>query len=394
MNVKINENFDNLSENYLFSEINKRIAKYKEENKNADIIKLGIGDVTLPLGKTVIEALIKASNEMGNKDTFRGYPPEYGYDFMKEAVKKYYKRFNIELDLDSIFISDGAKSDLGNIVDIFGNNNIYIPNPVYPVYLDSNLMSGRNINFINGTKENNFLPMPTSDIKYGSIIYLCSPNNPTGSCYKYDELKKWVDFALNNDSLIIYDSAYEAFISSDEYPHSIYEIEGAKTCAIEICSFSKQAGFTGLRCGFTIIPLEIVCSNHQINKLWKRRQATKFNGVSYPVQRAAEAALTDQGIKECMDNIKYYMENAKMLSELFDEKNIYYTGGKNSPYIWFKCPNDMKSWEFFDYLLKNADVVGTPGAGFGTFGEGYFRITSFNTHEKTKEAVEKLKKLL
>ena len=394
MNVKINENFDNLSENYLFSEINKRIAKYKEENKNADIIKLGIGDVTLPLGKTVIEALIKASNEMGNKDTFRGYPPEYGYDFMKEAVKKYYKRFNVELDLDSIFISDGAKSDLGNIVDIFGNNNIYIPNPVYPVYLDSNLMCGRNINFINGTKENNFLPMPTSDIKYGSIIYLCSPNNPTGSCYKYDELKKWVDFALNNDSLIIYDSAYEAFISSDEYPHSIYEIEGAKTCAIEICSFSKQAGFTGLRCGFTIIPLEIVCSNHQINKLWKRRQATKFNGVSYPVQRAAEAALTDKGIKECMDNIKYYMENAKMLSELFDEKNIYYTGGKNSPYIWFKCPNDMKSWEFFDYLLKNANVVGTPGAGFGTFGEGYFRITSFNTHEKTKEAVERLKKLL
>jgi LL-diaminopimelate aminotransferase len=394
MNVKINENFDNLSENYLFSEINKRIAKYKEENKDADIIKLGIGDVTLPLGKTVIEALIKASNEMGNKDTFRGYPPEYGYDFMKEAVKKYYKRFNVELDLDSIFISDGAKSDLGNIVDIFGNNNIYIPNPVYPVYLDSNLMSGRNINFINGTKENNFLPMPTSDIKYGSIIYLCSPNNPTGSCYKYDELKKWVDFALNNDSLIIYDSAYEAFISSDEYPHSIYEIEGAKTCAIEICSFSKQAGFTGLRCGFTIIPLEIVCSNHQINKLWKRRQATKFNGVSYPVQRAAEAALTDKGIKECMDNIKYYMENAKMLSELFDEKNIYYTGGKNSPYIWFKCPNDMKSWEFFDYLLKNANVVGTPGAGFGTFGEGYFRITSFNTHEKTREAVERLKKLL
>ena len=394
MNVKINENFDNLSENYLFSEINKRIAKYKEENKDADIIKLGIGDVTLPLGKTVIEALIKASNEMGNKDTFRGYPPEYGYDFMKEAVKKYYKRFNVELDLDSIFISDGAKSDLGNIVDIFGNNNIYIPNPVYPVYLDSNIMSGRNINFINGTKENNFLPMPTSDIKYGSIIYLCSPNNPTGSCYKYDELKKWVDFALNNDSLIIYDSAYEAFISSDEYPHSIYEIEGAKTCAIEICSFSKQAGFTGLRCGFTIIPLEIVCSNHQINKLWKRRQATKFNGVSYPVQRAAEASLTDKGIKECMDNIKYYMENAKMLSELFDEKNIYYTGGKNSPYIWFKCPNDMKSWEFFDYLLKNANVVGTPGAGFGTFGEGYFRITSFNTHEKTKEAVERLKKLL
>lgn len=393
MSIKINTNFDQLSENYLFSEINKRINKYKENHKDAKIIKLGIGDVTLPLGKKVVDALIHASNEMGNKDTFRGYPPEYGYDFMKEAVANYFKRFNVTLDIDSVFISDGAKSDLGNLVDIFGDNPIYIPNPVYPVYLDSNLMSGRNINYIEGSENNNFLPLPNNNIKPNSIIYLCSPNNPTGSAYNYDELKKWVDFAKDNESLIIYDSAYEAFIKGD-YPHSIYEIEGAKKCAIEVCSFSKQAGFTGLRCGWTIIPLELEASAHSINKLWKRRQATKFNGVSYPVQRAAEAALSDEGIKECMDNINYYIENAKMLSKLFDEKKIFYTGGKNSPYIWFKCPKNMKSWEFFDYLLENANVVGTPGAGFGTFGEGYFRITSFNTHENTIEAIERMRKLL
>ena len=394
MNIKINKNFLNVSENYLFSEINKRIKEYKEINPKADIIRLGIGDVTLPLGKSVIDALIKASNEMGNKDTFRGYPPEYGYDFVKEAVKKYYFLNNINLDLDSIFISDGAKSDLGNIVDIFGDNNIYIPNPVYPVYLDSNIMSGRYINFINGNKDNNFLLMPNNEIKANSIIYLCSPNNPTGATYSHEELKEWVLFALKTSSLIIYDSAYEAFINDNDKPHSIYEIEGAKECAIEICSFSKQAGFTGLRCGFTIIPLELESEGVKINKLWKRRQATKFNGVSYPVQRAAEAALSDEGIKECKDNINYYLENAKMLSDFFDEKGIYYTGGKSSPYIWFKCPNGMTSWEFFDYLLKNANVVGTPGAGFGSFGEGYFRITSFNTHEKTKEAIERLRKIL
>ncbi len=393
MNVKINKNFDNISENYLFSDINKKIKEYKEKNPNADIIRLGIGDVTLPLGKTVIKALIEASNEMGNKDTFRGYPPEYGYDFTKTAVKKYYEKNNINLDLDSIFISDGAKSDLGNIVDILGDNPIYIPNPVYPVYLDSNLMSGRRINYICGTENNNFKPLPKDVKDKNAVIYLCSPNNPTGATYSYQELKEWIDFAIESESLIIYDSAYEAFIK-DNSPHSIYEIENAKKCAIEICSFSKQAGFTGLRCGWTIIPLELESESHSINKLWKRRQATKFNGVSYPVQRAAEAALSEEGIKECMDNIDYYMENAKMLSKFFDEKNIYYTGGKSSPYIWFKCPNGMASWDFFDYLLKNANVVGTPGAGFGTFGEGYFRITSFNTHEKTKEAIERLRKIL
>jgi LL-diaminopimelate aminotransferase len=394
MKIKLNDNFNNIAESYLFSDINKRVNEYKKNHPNAKIIRLGIGDVTLPLPKLIVDALVKASNEMGVKDTFRGYPPEYGYDFVKEAVKKYYLKNNINLDLDSIFISDGAKSDLGNIVDILGDNKIYIPNPVYPVYLDSNIMSGRIINFINGTQENNFLPMPNKDISNDSVIYLCSPNNPTGATYNHEQLKEWVLFALKTSSLIIYDSAYEAFINDNDKPHSIYEIEGAKECAIEICSFSKQAGFTGLRCGFTIIPLKLESEGVKINKLWKRRQATKFNGVSYPVQRAAEAALSKEGINECKDNINYYLENAKMLSNFFDEKGIYYTGGKSSPYIWFKCPNGMTSWEFFDYLLKNANVVGTPGAGFGSFGEGYFRITSFNTHEKTKEAIERLRKIL
>lgn len=392
MNIKINQNFLEIGENYLFSIIGKKITEYKKENPNANIIRLGIGDVTLPLGKSVVEALKNASLEMGNQDTFRGYPPEYGYDFLKEAIKNYYKRFNVNLDMDSIFASDGAKSDLGNIVDILGDNEIYIPNPVYPVYLDSNLMSGRNVHFMDGKKENNFLILPEGNET--GVYYLCSPNNPCGSAYTYKELKMWVDFAKRTGSLIIYDSAYEAFISDNSLAHSIYEIEGAKECAIEVCSFSKQAGFTGLRCGYTIIPLELNVSGISLNKLWKRRQATKFNGVSYPVQRAAEAALSDTGIKESKANIEYYMENARMLRELFDEKKIYYTGGTSSPYIWFECPNNMKSWDFFDYLLKNANVVGTPGAGFGTAGEGFFRITAFNTHENTKEAIERLRKIL
>ncbi len=393
MNINVNTNFDNISESYLFSEINKRVNKYKSEHPNAEIIRLGIGDVTLPLSKVVIDALVKASFEMGVKETFRGYPPEYGYDFAKEAIVKYYERVGIKLDLDSVFLSDGAKSDLGNIVDILGDNEIYIPNPVYPVYLDSNVMSGRHINYLYGSIDNNFLPMPSDEYKTG-IYYLCSPNNPTGATYNYDELKEWVEFANKTGSLIIYDSAYEAFIKTDKYPHSIYEIEGSKDCAIEICSFSKQAGFTGLRCGWTVIPLELKCGSHYLNKLWKRRQATKFNGVSYPVQRAAEAALSETGIKECDNNIQYYMENARLLSELFDRKGIYYTGGKSSPYIWFKCPNNMKSWEFFDYLLDKANIVGTPGAGFGTNGENYFRITSFATHENTKEAMKRLERIL
>ncbi len=393
MKIKVNDNFSNIPESYLFSDINKRVNEYKSKNPNSDIVRLGIGDVTLPLPKIVVDAMVNASLEMLNKDTFRGYPPEYGYDFLKTAVKDYYKRNNTEIDLDSVFISDGAKSDLGNMVDILGDNEIYIPNPVYPVYLDSNLMSGRKINFIEGNEKNHFLPMPDSLDSNPKVIYLCSPNNPTGATYNYEELTKWVNYAYETGSLIIYDAAYEAFIKGD-YPRSIYQIPNSKYVAIEVSSLSKMAGFTGIRCGYTIIPLELMANDKSINKLWKRRQATKFNGVSYPVQRAAEAALSVEGIKECKKNLDIYYENAKLLCELFDRKNIWYTGGKNSPYIWLKCPNNMKSFEFFQYLLEKANIVGTPGVGFGKYGEGYFRLTAFASKENTLKAISRLEKLL
>ncbi len=393
MKIKLNDNFNNIAESYLFSDINKRVKAYKEKNPSADIVRLGIGDVTLPLPKIVVNALVKASEEMGVKETFRGYPPEYGYDFLKEAVARYYKLINLDLDLESIFISDGAKSDLGNIVDILGDNDIYIPNPVYPVYVDSNLMEGRKIHYLKGSEENKFLPMPDGLNNDPKVIYLCSPNNPTGATYNYDELVKWVDYAKSSGSLIIFDSAYEAFIT-DGAPRSIYKIPGANEVAIEVSSLSKMAGFTGVRCGFTIIPSTLEVSGVKLNKLWKRRQATKFNGVSYPVQRAAEAALSIEGIKECQKNLEYYKENTKMLRELLDEKGIYYSGGVNSPYIWMKCPNNMKSFEFFDFLLEKANIVGTPGVGFGEYGEGYFRLTSFASNEDTKKAVERLRKIL
>lgn len=393
MKIKINENFNKLNKNYLFSEINLRVKKFQSENPNANIIRLGIGDVTLPVSTLVTDAIKKAADEMSNIKTFRGYPPEYGYEFLKDSVREYYKRKNISINNEDIFISDGAKSDLGNIVDIFSNNEIYISNPVYPVYVDSNIMSGRNIHFLNGSMDNNFKPMPTGLDSSTKIIYLCSPNNPTGSLYDYDELKLWVKHAKDTGSLIIYDNAYEAFITGN-YPHSIFEIEGAREVAIEVSSLSKMAGFTGLRCGFTIIPKELLASDISINDLWKRRQATKFNGVSYPIQRAAEAALSVEGEKECQKNISYYKENAKLLADFFKSKNIYYTGGESSPYLWIKCPNNFNSWDFFDYVLKNAHIVTTPGVGFGTMGEGYLRLTAFNTKENTIEAIKRLEKIL
>lgn len=393
MEIKINENFLKIKESYLFSDINKKVKAYQTANPDAKVIRLGIGDVTLPLPKIVVDAMHKATEEMGVKETFRGYPPEYGYDFLKEAVRKYYTRFNVDLKLDEIFGSDGAKSDIGNMVDILGDNTIYIPDPVYPVYVDSNTMSGRNIKFIDANEANGFLPTPKGLTFRGGVIYICSPNNPTGALYDYKGLKEWVDFALESGSLIIYDSAYEAFIEGD-YPHSIYEIEGAKKCAIEVCSLSKSAGFTGTRCGYTIVPMELMAGDVSINKLWARRQATKFNGISYPVQRAAEAALSEEGVKACQENIKYYKRNAKLIADVMREKGIWFSGGIDSPYIWMRCPNDMNSWDFFDYLLENANIVGTPGAGFGENGNKYFRLTSFGTYEATLEAVERLRKLL
>lgn len=393
LQIKVNENFFNVKKNYLFSEIAKRVNAYSAEHPEAKIVRLGIGDVTLPLSPVVVEAMKKAADEMGNAATFRGYAPEYGYDFLREAIAEYYKKFPVDLSAEEIFVSDGAKSDVGNIVDILGDNEILIPDPVYPVYLDSNIMSGRKVSFLKGSNDNGFLPMPDGVEEKPYVIYLCSPNNPTGAVYSREGLKKWIDFANKTGSLIIFDSAYEAFISGD-YPHSIYEVEGAKSCAVEICSFSKTAGFTGTRCAWSVFPDELTVGENKLSYLWSRRQATKFNGVPYVVQRAAEAALSPEGQAQCREAIAYYMENARIIGEVLKEKGIELTGGENSPYLWLKCPNGMGSWEFFDFLLNNAQVVGTPGAGFGDAGEGYFRLTSFGSRESTLEAAKRLKKLL
>lgn len=393
LQIKVNENFFNVKKNYLFSEIAKRVNAYSAANPEAKIVRLGIGDVTLPLSPVVVEAMKKAADEMGNAATFRGYAPEYGYDFLREAIAEYYKKIPVDLSAEEIFVSDGAKSDVGNIVDILGDNEILIPDPVYPVYLDSNIMSGRKVSFLKGSNENGFLPLPDGVEEKPYVIYLCSPNNPTGAVYGREGLKKWIDFANKTGSLIIFDSAYEAFISGD-YPHSIYEIEGARSCAVEICSFSKTAGFTGTRCAWSVFPDELTVGENKLSFLWSRRQATKFNGVPYVVQRAAEAALSPEGQAQCREAIAYYMENARIIGEVLKEKGIDFTGGENSPYLWLKCPNGMKSWEFFDFLLQNAQIVGTPGAGFGEAGEGYFRLTSFGSRESTLEAAERLRKLL
>ena len=392
MKIKINENFSNLSKNYLFSEIAKRVRAYQSEHPEAKIVRMGIGDVTRPLPECVVTAMKNAAEELGAAETFRGYPPEYGYDFLRERISEHYAEFGVSIPSEDIFVSDGAKSDCGNLVDILGGNDIYLEDPVYPVYQDSNVMSGRTIILLPANRENGFLPMPDGNCGTG-VYYICSPANPTGASYSREQLTEWVNFAKKNGSLIIYDAAYEAFITDDS-PRSVYAIDGAKECAIEICSFSKTAGFTGTRCGYTVVPSELIVGKTHLRDLWARRQATKFNGVSYPVQRAAEAAYSADGMAACYENIAYYRENAAMLASLLDEKGIYYTGGKNSPYLWLECPNGMSSWEFFDFLLDKANIVGTPGAGFGKCGEGFFRLTSFSTHEATAEAVRRLREVL
>ena len=392
--MKINANYLKLKESYLFSDIAKKTNAYKAENPNADIIRLGIGDVTLPLCSAVVDAFHKASDEMGAKESFKGYGPEQGYEFLKNAIKDYYKAEDgVELDADEIFISDGAKSDLGNILDIFAKDNtVLVPDPVYPVYVDTNTMDGRNIVYMQGSAENIFLPMP-NDAVDADIIYLCSPNNPTGAAYNHAQLAEWVAYAKKKGAVILFDAAYESFITTKELVRSIYEIEGARDCAIEFCSFSKTAGFTGTRCGWTVVPMELESEGVKLNKLWLRRQTTKFNGVSYPVQAAAAAVFTEEGRKQIAENLEYYRGNAKIITEALDALGIWYTGGVNSPYIWLKCPNNMGSWEFFDLLLTKANVVGTPGAGFGEMGEGFFRLTAFGDRERTKEAAERIKKL-
>lgn len=387
--MNINENYQNLEQSYLFSTIAKKVNEFTSKNPDKKVIKLGIGDVTLPLCKAVINALHSAVDEMGSQSTFRGYGPEQGYDFLRNAVKNYYGKRNVELELDEIFISDGAKSDLGNILDLFGKeNSVLVPDPVYPVYVDTNIMAGRKVIFADANGDNEFLPLPDKNVK-ADIIYICSPNNPTGAVYNKEQLKAWVDYANEQKAVILFDAAYECFVSDENLPRSIYEIEGAKTCAIEFCSLSKTAGFTGTRCGYTIVPKAL----EPLNKMWVRRQTTKFNGVPYIIQKGAEAVFSEEGQKEIKENINYYKVNAKLISETLTKCKIWHVGGKHSPYIWLKCPNNMSSWEFFDYLLENAQIVGTPGAGFGKNGEGYFRLTSFGSQENTKEAMERFEKL-
>ena len=389
MKLRLNENFGRIKPSYLFSDVAKRVREYAAAHPDKKILRLGIGDVTLPLTPTVIRALHKASDEMADASTFRGYAPEYGYDFLREAVARHYASFGVSVGADDVFISDGAKSDLGNFVDLFGDVPVLVPDPVYPVYVDSNLMAGRTIEYVAGNAENGFLPTPAGLSDVPRLIYICSPNNPTGAVYSKEGLAEWVDFARRTGSVILYDSAYEAF-TSDGSPRSIYAVEGARECAVEFCSLSKTAGFTGTRCGWTIVPASL----GKVKAMWERRQATKFNGVPYVVQRAAEAALSDEGMAECMENIKYYKENAALIAELLTKKGVFFTGGTSSPYLWLKCPGGMGSWEFFDKLLHEAQVVGTPGEGFGRAGEGYFRLTAFGSRENTREAVERLDKLL
>ena len=389
--MKVNKHYAQLEESYLFSNIAHKVADYQAAHPDADIIRLGIGDVTLPLAKSVVEALHAASEEQGHKETFHGYiPSEQGYPFLREAIRDYYARRGVRLDTAEIFVSDGAKSDLGNLLDLFDvDNTVLVPDPVYPVYVDDNVMAGRPIRYLPATADNGFLPMPGADTA-GDIVYLCSPNNPTGATYTREQLKVWVDWANAHDAVILFDAAYECFVTEPGLARSIYEVEGAETCAIEVCSFSKIAGFTGTRCGYTIVPQALVRGGQSLNKMWLRRQTTKFNGVAYIVQRAAAAVFSPEGMEQIQQNLDYYRRNAAVIGAALEEAGVWYCGGKNSPYLWLKCPDGMTSWQFFDWLLDTAHVVGTPGEGFGACGEGYFRLTAFGDAERTKEAAARI----
>ena len=393
--MKVNKHYQELEESYLFSTIAHKVADYQAAHPDADIIRLGIGDVTLPLAKSVVQALHEASDEQGRKETFHGYiPSEQGYPFLREAIQRYYAGRGVALDTAEIFISDGAKSDLGNLLDLFDvDNTVLVPDPVYPVYVDDNVMAGRRITYMPASAENHFLPMPDENTK-ADIVYLCSPNNPTGATYTRSQLKVWVDWANAHDAVILFDAAYECFVSEEGLARSIYEVEGAKTCAIEVCSFSKIAGFTGTRCGYTIVPQALARDGMNLNKMWLRRQTTKFNGVAYIVQRGAEAVFTPEGMREIQANLDYYRKNAAVIAAALDEAGVWYCGGKNSPYIWLRCPGGMGSWEFFDWLLDTARIVGTPGEGFGPCGKGYFRLTAFGDAARTQQAAERLKAAL
>lgn len=395
--MKINENYLNLKDSYLFATVGRKTAAYKAAHPDKEVIRLSIGDVTRPLAPVVIEAMHKAVDDMSRAETFHGYGPDqycYGYDVLIDSIKGSYRGKGVTLSSSEVFISDGAKSDCGNILDIFSEDNVVlVPDPVYPVYLDTNIMAGRKVIFADATEENGFLPMPDESVK-ADIIYICSPNNPTGAAYTIAQLEKWVAYAKKMDAVILYDAAYEYFVCDGEHARSIYQVEGAKECAIELCSYSKTAGFTGVRCGYTIVPEALIRGGQSLNRLWARRQSTKFNGVSYITQMGAAAVFTEEGERQIRENIDYYRQNAKTIADCLDELGIWYTGGKHSPYIWLKCPDGMDSWTFFDYLLENANVVGTPGSGFGKNGEGFFRLTAFGTHENTERACARIRALL
>ena len=402
---KINENYLKLQGNYLFSTIGKKVAAFVKENPEKKIIRLGIGDVTLPLAPVVIEAIHKATDEMADAETFHGYAPDLGYEFLRKAIlEQDYQTRGAKIELDEIFISDGAKSDSGNIGDIFSvENKIAVCDPVYPVYVDANVMAGRcgeylpdkkcwsNVIYMPCTYGTNFCPELPKERP--DLIFLCFPNNPTGSTITKGELQKWVDYANKQGTVIIYDAAYEAYISEQEVPHTIYECDGAKQCAVELRSFSKNAGFTGTRLGFTVVPKELKCGEVSLNQLWARRHGTKFNGAPYIIQRAGEAVYSKKGQQQTKEQIAYYMKNATLIREGLQRAGYEIFGGINAPYLWLKTPKNMTSWQFFDYLLEQANVVGTPGSGFGPSGEGYFRLTAFGSHENTKEAIERICKL-
>lgn len=392
--LKPNLYYQDLKSSYLFFNISQKIKAYLEKNPGTRLYRMGIGDVSLPLAPAVIASLHSAVEDQADKATFHGYMPECGADFLRQAVRDHYARRSVELAVDEVFISSGASDELGDILDLFDRScSALVMEPAYPAYVDANVMAGRKIIHLASGKDNAFLPEPTEGLD-ADLIYLCSPNNPTGAVFSREKLKKWVDFANEKGAVILFDAAYEAFIEDDDLPHSIFEIEGARTCAIEICSLSKTAGFTGTRLGYTVIPQDLIVSGISLNAMWVRNRTTKTNGVSYIIQKGGAAVFTPEGQRQIHENIAVYKANARVLSEALDSLGIWYTGGKNAPYIWMECPDGMSGWEFFDYLLKEIQVVGTPGDGFGACGKGYFRFSTFGSPEDTRIAAQKLKELL
>lgn len=388
--MQLNQHFRDLEQSYLFSTVGRKAAAYAAAHPDQKVIRMGIGDVTLPLAAPVIAALHAAVEEMAHKETFHGYGPDQGYEFLQQAIAGYYAQRGVPLALEEIFISDGAKSDIGNILDLFGpDNTVLVPDPVYPVYRDTNLMAGRRVLLAPATEGNGFLPMPAPGL-HADIVYLCSPNNPTGAAYTRAQLKEWVDWANREDAILLYDAAYECFIRDPDLARSIFEVEGARSCAIEFCSFSKIAGFTGTRCGYTVLPKGLARDGMALAPMWLRRQTTKYNGTPYIVQRAAAAVFTEEGMAAIQQNLDYYRQNAAVLGAALTEAGVTYYGGENSPYLWLKCPGGMGSWEFFDWLLAHAQVVGTPGEGFGECGKGWFRLTAFGDAAETREAAVRI----